>query len=132
MAAGTFERPVLPPTDERSLLELGGFTGAMKFEMTAGQTRYLSFNKEFKIGLLATWGNGVEADGKSSLYSLSSGTSATISLSAIKAVSRTGVTITPLSNQAIEIVNPSGSSYMWVAVIMFYGKKPTVEVTQPT
>lgn len=130
MASGTFERPLPDPEIERSLLGLGGFGGVMRFEVPNNSTRYLVFASGYKAGLLATGGYGGSHDDKSGLYTLDSGSSAIISLPPIKAVTRTGLTITPLNNTVIQIVNPSG--YLWGVLLMSFGTTPTLETTNPT
>ena len=130
MASGVGERPLPNPSSERSLLGLGGFAGVMKFEVPNNSTRYLVFSSGYKAGLLVTGGYGGSYDDKAGLYTVTSAASAIISLPAIKAATKTGLTITPLSNTVIEIVNPGG--YLWGGVMMFYGDKPTSQTTNPT
>ena len=131
MASGIGERPLLSPTEEKSLMRLGGLTGVMRWEMTAGTTRYLVFDKQFKIGMLSSWGATSQA-AKSGLYHLYSSSSSTITLTAVKAANYSGLTISPLNNQVIQIVNPSSSGYLWIAVLMFYGNLPAIQTTNPT
>ena len=129
MASGIGERPNLSPSEEKSLLGLGGLSGVMRAEIAPNVTRYLVFQSQHKDGVLITSTNGTNASEKVGLYVFGSSASNTISLTAIKAVTRTGLSITPLSNTVIEIVNPSG--YMWLMVQMFYGDKPTLQSTNP-
>lgn len=130
MASGTFERPLPDPADEKALLGLDGFSGVMRAEIAPNVTRYLVFQSQHKDGLLITSTNGDSASEKVGLYVFGSSASNTIAMTAIKAVTRTGLSITPLSNTVIQIVNPSG--YMWLMVQMFYGDKPTLQSTLPT
>lgn len=132
MASGAFERPLPDPASERSILGLGGFGGVMRFEIPNNSTRYLVFASGYKTGLLVVGGYGGTHDDKAGLYILdsSSGSSATISLPPVKSPTRTGLTITPLNNTVIQIVNPGG--YLWGTVMMFLGSAPTLETTNPT
>ena len=130
MASGVGERPLPDPASEKSLLGLGGVNGIMRFEVPNNSTCYLVFPSGYKGGLLAVGGYGGSHDDKAGLYTVTSAASAIISLPAIKAVTRTGLTITPLNNTVIEIVNPGG--YLWGGLLMFYGEKPTLSTTNPT
>jgi hypothetical protein len=129
MASGTGERPLGTVAEEKTLLGLFGLQFS-RFEMTANTTRYLVFRQQNKGGLLVCWSNGDTGADKCGLYQLASSSSNAIVLPVIKTFTRTGMSITPLSNTAIEIVNPSG--YLWVAVLMFYGESPTMETSAPT
>ena len=130
MASGTYERPVLDPGKENSLLGLGGISGTMRFEVPNSSTRYLVFSSGAQGGLLVIGGYGSTYDNKAGVYIISCSNSGNISLPVIKAATYSGLTITPLSNTVIEIVNPGG--YLWGTVLMVYGDKPTVATTQPT
>ena len=129
MASGIGDRPLPDPSSEKSLLGLGGLSGVMRAEIAPNVTRYLVFPSQHKDGVLITSTNGSSASEKVGLYVFGSSGSNTIAMTAIKAVTRTGLSITPLSNTVIEIVNPSG--YMWLMVQMFYGDKPTLQSTNP-
>lgn len=130
MASGTGERPLPGIWSEKGLLGIGGISGAARFEIAPNTTRYLVFQAEHKDGVLITSTNGTSASEKVGLYVFGSSASNTIAMTAIKAVTRTGLSITSLSNTVIEIVNPSG--YMWVEVLMIYGNAPTLQSTLPT
>ena len=130
MASGIGDRPLPDPSSEKSLLVLGGVNGIMRFEVPNNSTCYLVFSSGYKGGLLVTGGYGGSNDDKAGLYTVTSAASAIISLPPVKAATRTGLSITPLNNTVIEIVNPGG--YLWGAVLMFYGGVPTLSTTNPT
>ena len=54
-----------------------------------------------------------------------------ITLTPVKAITLTNATITPLNDSVIEFKTPSGY-YLWGAVFMFYGDRPTISSTNPT
>ena len=130
MASGVGERPLPDPASEKALIGLNGFAGVAKFEVPNNSTRYLVFPSSYKAGLLSVGGYGSSYDNKAGLYTVDSGSSATISLVPIKAATYSGLTITPLNNTVIQITNPAG--YLWVGVLMFYGGVPTLSTTNPT
>lgn len=133
MASGTFERPLPDPSSEKSLLGLGGLS-LSNYSLAANQTRYLVFKDQIKFGYLATFGYNANAGTKSGLYQLcctSSGNDP-ITLTAVKAVSYSGLAITPISSKVVQITNPSGSGYLWVSVMLCYGDAPTLQSTLPT
>jgi hypothetical protein len=126
MASGTFERPLPDPAEEKALLGLSGLK-CLSFDQDGNTTRYFSFAAEPKDGLLILSAGAAQA-GKRGMYIFGSTSSGAISLTPILAPAQSAVEATAAGN-TIRIAN--GSSHVYVLILQYVGRLPSVTAVQP-
>lgn len=127
MASGTINRPTLPRGDEVKYLGYSDYTRVKCFASVTAATRYFVFTTQMKSGMIIISHDDPTLCG---CYMFGSSGSGSISLSAKKAITKSGWSVTASSNY-IKIVCGTNSS-VWFMVIMWRGNLPTFTTTQPT
>ena len=123
MASGTFDRPLPDPVEEKMLLNLGGIN-VVTTEVSTNGTGYINIPRNssaLRTGIIIL-ACGVANGSGMYIYGRGTQSSASIQLTAIKAPTLSGVSVSVVGNDVV-IETPT---YQVVRIIYFTGGAPTV------